>query len=225
MAKHIYHIPLQKIQQSIKHNKDDINKLCLDKKLLEFNKLIGKSHYSIAVESFIKFFKIDKDITYALNTLEYFNSSTFIDIITNHFNFTQFTLEENKIAKKDFFYAVCNILYTDDNKLFKLFFEKTFIHYHSSYNNQSNIHIDYKDMVITLAKSKKLDIKESFGENDTGSFFKLYINDELFIDEKGKLIKSLRKKAYKNLLFYLLNSHTPEESSNIYNDLHELKMM
>lgn len=211
LAKHIYNLPLQKVQQFIKLNKSDLNKLCLDKKLLELNKLLGKSYYTVELDKFIKFFKIDKDTDYSLSTLEYFNSIKFIDDITHHLNFMQFDLEKFPHQKKDFFYGFCNLLHQENPKLFEVFFEKVFLHYHSGFNNHSNININYKDMATTIAKTKHLKLKESFGEEDENSYFKIYVNDKLIIEENGKMIKTIRKKAYKKLFFSLVDED--------YNDL------
>jgi hypothetical protein len=99
-----------------------------------------------------------------------------------------------------------------DAQNFALFMHKTFLHYHTAFNAESNIHIDHKEMSHTLAKSKKLTIKESFGEEGEESFFKLLLDDVLVVEEKGKRIKTLRKKAYKKL-FYLLLEWEEKKSS------------
>lgn len=204
MAKKVYHIPLEKSLQFIKINKVELNTLLLDVKLLQYSKELGKSHYHIEIEEFIQFFKIDNSVNSALKTLEYFNSSHFFDEVYKLLNFTQFDLKKSKINQKEFFYAFCYLFIKNNNKLFKLFIQKIFLHYHSTFNTNSNITIDYKQMSQALIKSKKLKLKESFGEDENSSFFKILLNDEIVINEEGKLIKTLRKKAYKNLFYYLI---------------------
>jgi hypothetical protein len=137
MAKHIYHIPLQNTLDFIKTYKTQLKKLTTDKEQLAYYQLLGKSYYHLQIEAFIKFFKIDKELTYALKTIEYFNSTHFIDEISKSLNFSQFRFEKELLHSKDFFYAFCYI----------------------------------------------------------------YMQKH----EKGKRIKTLRKKAYKRLFYYLLD--------------------
>ena len=205
MAKHIYHIPLHNTLQFIKKYKTELRKFTTDKKELEYYKLLGKSYYLLQTEEFVRFFKIDKDLSYALKTVEYFNSIKFIDKVCSSLNFSQFYLEDNKLNPKDFFYAFCYIYAKESNEDFVLFMQKTFLHYHTAFNKTTNINIDHKEMCYTLAKSKKIILKESFGENEKSSFFKILVDDKVVVDEKGKLIKTLRKKAYKNLFYYLID--------------------
>jgi hypothetical protein len=216
MAKHFYHIPLQKTLTFIKEHKSSLNTLTTDKKALEYHKQLGKSYYTQEIETFITFFKIDKELDYALKTLEYFNSAIFIDELYKALNFSQFDLEARQVPSKAFFYALCHVYATNDAKGFALFMHKTFLHYHTAFNAESNIHIDHKEMSHTLAKSKKVNIKESFGEEAEASFFRLALDEKLVVEEQGKRIKTLRKKAYKKL-FYLLIEW--EETS--YNDAEE----
>lgn len=227
MAKKVYHLPLQKSLAFIKENKAELNSISTDKKHLEYSKLLGKSHYYIQIENFIHFFKIDKDISHSLATLEYFNSVKFFDEIYTLLNFSQFNLEKNNINKKDFFYAFFYIFSKNNNELFEFFLQKIFLHYHTAFNNSSNINIDYKDIAHTIAKSKNIELKESFGEDDKNSFFKILLNDKVAIDEQGKLIKTLRKKAYKNLFYYLidLEDKVSLDREEAYNRVQDLKDM
>ena len=139
MAKKIYHIPLQKTLVFIKHKKDTLLKLAQDKTFLELNKLIGKAFYTVELDKFMNYFKILKDTKYTLATLEFFNSTQFIDTAFTHLSLKQLEVENNPINTKDFFYAFLNILQKEDNKLFTYFLEKLFIHYHKSFVNATNI--------------------------------------------------------------------------------------
>jgi hypothetical protein len=199
MAKKVYHIPLEKTLTFMQEHKTKLKQLLIEPKLLEYNKLLGKSYYTLEIERFIEFFKIDKELGSALKTLEYFHSSTFLEGVFKLLNLK---------ANKDVFYAFCYILYKEKPELFELFFQKIFLHFHSSFNSTSKINIDYKDMALTLAKSKKLTLKESFGEDELNAYFKILLDDNIVIDERGKLIKTLRKKAYKKLFYYLLDLHS-----------------
>ena len=85
--------------------------------------------------------------------------------------------------------------------MFEKFFEATFIHFSSFVNQNSNITINYKDIVTFLAKQRNLEIKESFGElaNKDMAYFRLSVGDETVV-KNGKSIKVLRKKVYKQML-------------------------
>ena len=203
VSKKFYHIPLQQILEFIKTNKADINKLNQDNKILEYHKLLGKSYYLLQIEEFIHFFKIDKDLRYALNTIEYFNSKIFVDEVYKSLNFVQFSITPKR--EKDFFYAFCTILYQKDSPLFEHFMHNMFLHYHTAFNNTSTLTIDYKEMALALLKAKSMDIKESFGEETNGSYFTISLNNKIVVQKRGRVIKTLRKKAYRELFFYLID--------------------
>ncbi len=59
-------------------------------------------------------------------------------------------------------------------------------------------------MSHSLLKSQKKEIRDSFGEEKEISFFKIFIDNQITIEERGKRIKTLRKKAYKRLFFTLI---------------------
>jgi len=204
MAKHFYQIPLQKTLTFIKTHKSALASLATDKKRLEYNKQLGKSYYTLEIERFITFFKIDKELDYALKTVEYFNSTLFMAELHKILNFSQFELSQHKVETKAFFYAFCYLYAKNDAEAFALFMEKTFLHYHTAFNAESNTHIDHQEMSHALAKSKKVTLKESFGEEEEGSFFKIFVDEKMQVAEKGKRIKTLRKKAYKKLFYYLV---------------------
>ncbi len=213
MAKKVYHLPLQQTLSFIKTNKAELKRLLSDTKQLEYKRLLGKSYYYLEIEEFVRFFKVDKDISNTLKSMEYFNGTKFFDEIYTLLNFSQFDFKNT--PQKDFFYAFCYIFIKNNPKLFNLFTQKIFLHFHTTFNNTSNINIDYKELALTLIKSKKTDLKESFGETEKESFFKILLDDKIVIDERGKLIKTLRKKAYRTLFFYLLDL---EDSINLQKD-------
>ena len=205
MAKKLYAIPLKKVLELTKEHKSTFRKLLQDRKLLEYYKLLGRSYYLLEIEKFIKFFKIDKDNSYALKSLEGFNSKLFIEELTLRLNFSQFELEKNAIEPKEFFYGYLYLLHDLNKELFEHFLEKLFIHYHTTFKANSNIDINFKEMAIALAKNRKLSLKESFGETEKGkAFFKIIENGEVVVNKEGKSIKTLRKQAFKDYFYYLL---------------------
>ena len=206
MAKKLYAIPLRKVLELVKEHKSLFRKLAQDRKLLEYYKLLGRSYYILEIEKFIKFFKIDKDINYALKILESFNSIVFIKEIGLRLNFSQFELQ-NDNELKEFFYGYLYLLQDLDRKLFEQFLEKLFIHYHTTFKASSSININFKEMAIALAKNRKLSLKESFGEKEPGkAFFKIIENGEIVVSREGKSIKILRKQAFRDYFYYLLDS-------------------
>ena len=201
MAHHFYHIPLQKTLHFIKTQKSILHKFSSDSKMLLYYQQLGKAYYTLEIESFIDFFKIDKSLDYALKTIEYFNSSIFIEDMAKKLNFSSFDTKDTKAL----FYIWCYVYNTKEPEAFEDFIQKTFLHYHTAFNQSSNISINHQEICHSLAKSRKQLIKESFGESGEESFFKLFLNDVLQVEEKGKRIKTLRKKAYKKLFYILLD--------------------
>ncbi len=197
MAKKVYHIPLREALEFTKTNKSKLTKLTIDLKHLEYSKLLGKSYYTLEIEIFIKFFKIDKEYNYALSTMEYFHSNIFLNEASKLLSFSQFNLGTNQSRQKDFFYAFCLLFHQHNKEAFSLFMQKLFLHYHATFNTHSNIEIDYQEMSQALLKSQKRACRDSFGEEKESAFFKIFIDDKITIEERGKRIKTLRKKAYK----------------------------
>ena len=200
LSKKVYHIPLQALLKFIQDNKSEINTINKTSKSLEYHKLLGKGYYYLEIEKFIRFFKIDKNIDYALNTFEHFNSQEFISKVSTHIHFEQFEV----LHAKDFFYTFIYFISHKDKALIEIFLHHIFLHYHSTFNQESNIYIDYQEMSKSIIKTKKQSIRDSFGEDKKGAFFKILIDGEVRVSQRGKSIKTLRKKAYKILLFELI---------------------
>ncbi len=181
---------------------------------------------NIQIESFISFFKIYKNLEFSLKTINYLSSLTFLENIFTLLNFNQYDFVNLKINQKDFFYGFCYILYKQDKVLFSTLLEKFFAHFHSSLNNNSNIHIDLTSITKELAVTRKINLKESFGEEEKQSYFNIKIDDNVSIDLKGKSIKTLRKKAYRKLFYLLLdfdeNAMLRNKQTIAYEHLEEL---
>ena len=206
LAKKLYAVPLRKALELVKEHKSSFRKLAQDRKLLEFYKLLGKSYYLLEIEKFIKFYKIDKDANYALKVLESFNSKVFIKELSLRLNFAQFGLEKSNIELKEFFYGYLYLMQSLDRELFEHFLEKLFIHYHIAFKANTSIDINFKEMAIAIAKNRKLSIKESFGESEAGkAFFKIIEDGKTVVNREGKSIKTLRKQAFKDYFYYLLD--------------------
>ena len=196
MAKKLYAIPLKQLLIFIKENRSEIYKIDKDVKYKEYSVMLGKSYYILVIEEFLHKFKIQKNLDMFLKMMSYFNSNSFIDEILQLLNFKLF-----KIQPKEFFYGFVFVLQSKDRVLFEKFFETLFIHFSSFVNQNSNITINYKDIVTFLAKQKNLEIKESFGKlaNTDMVYFKLSVGDKIVV-KNGKSIKVLRKKVYREMI-------------------------
>ena len=161
MAKHIYHLPLEKVKTFIKDNKATLNEVQNDKYIFEYRKNFGKSYYDLELEKFIEFFKINKNHSYAIKNIKYFTSDKFLQELYKLINIEQFKLDN--IKQREFFY---NFVFTLQKKDKELFFHKIFLHFHTSINESSNINIDYQDLSKTIAKNRNIKLKESFGEGE-----------------------------------------------------------
>jgi hypothetical protein len=84
-----------------------------------------------------------------------------------------------------------------------------FLHHIASINKNSPIQINYQNLTSGLIKNKKLILKESYKTNEATSIvtFKILINSEEKVVLQGKSIKTLRKKAFKEIFFHLLDNH------------------
>lgn len=229
MAKHFYNIPFNKTLLFIKENKVTFNRYIKNIKELEYYSILGKSYYQIEIEEFINFFKIDKDINYALDTISFFNSILFLKEISQKLNFEQFKLEENSIDLKKMFYCFSFLYIEQEPDLSKKLFQQMFLYYHSSFNKNTKINIDYQEMALFIAKNKKVDIGNSFGEkNENESYFTIMTNNQHFITLYGKKIKTLRKKAYKKLFYYLIDideTKLSDEQIEAIDNLYMLKSL
>jgi len=207
MAKKIYNIPLQKVKEFKKHTKITQT---------EFYITFGRVHYTIEIEKFIYSLKLQKDKTNAIKITKEFLNQKFIEQVSTLLEFSQ--------KDESLFYAFCYELYLKEKELFELFLEKLFIHFYSSYTKKSKIIIDYVEMAKELAKLKHLKLKDSFGEVDKKSFFKIYVNGKVVIELYGNSIKTLRKKAYKKLTYKLLDFKEDCDLQDVYDKLQDMKI-
>jgi len=205
MARHFYHIPLEKARHFIKTHRSELNAYLADTKLMTYHAIAGKGRWSLEIERFIGFFHIDDDIAYALRTMEYFLSKEFAQEMARILNFEQFSLTECHKNIKHLFFAFCHLYALKDSEAFALFAEKSFIRYHAPFNRATDVKIDYKEMSRVLAQHRGKSLKESFGENTEGSYFRLFLDGAVCVEEQGKSIKTLRKKAYRKLFRLLLD--------------------
>jgi hypothetical protein len=222
MAKKIYHIPLQKFHTFIKEHKSKLHKLFKNTQQLEYAKRFGKMRYDEQIEAYILFFKIDKEIHSALKTIDYLSSTLFFETLTTKLNFSQFELPASTITKRELFYALCHYTHQYDNALLENFLHQYFLHEHASLTANTQISINYKEIATALLKSQNLTLKESFGEDEKSSFYKVHIEGKEIINLKGKSIKTLRKKAYKLLLTQLLDGDINNETDNKIQQAHDM---
>jgi len=219
MARKLYHIGFDKINRYILENRKLIKEFIQSKERFELYKVFGRAYFEIAIENFIKKFKIDKDLKYALYILNQLKSNSFIHNLYTKLQLR--TFEEKSFAnnscetilsdyQKSIFYIFVYFLHTDNNSTKESIKEKLFItyffYYVSGFNNPSNININYKDMTLSYIKGKDIVLKESYKIEGDKAIFKILINQKAVINLEGKSIKSLRKKAYKKIFFYLIDN-------------------
>ena len=204
MAKKIYHLPLQNTRVFMKEHKSHLNKLLKDRTYLRYTKTLGYTYFICEIEKFLAFVKIDTNIAFAMQSIKYFCSRSFLQEVYTHLQFSQF--EMKNINEKEFFYGFCYLLKHHNQKLFEFLLFKLFLHYHASLNQNTDTQIEFKDMAVEILKFRKQKIRESFGEENTKSFFKLYVDENICVDIQGKSIKTLRKKAYKELFYTLIDT-------------------
>lgn len=214
MAKKFYHIPLQKIREFLKENKSEINVTLKDKDLALYSKEFGRTYYELEIEAFIHFFKIDANISYALKTITYFKSDTFLKTIYEQLNFPQFTKENKSITNKDIFYSLSWVYKKYNSQEFHIFVHAFMLHFFSSQKESSQVFVDYQAMLKSLVSQNNSTLKESFGEKEKKSYFRLTLNDDFKMELQGNSIKTLRKKVYKKFFLYVIDNNnvfSPED--------------
>ena len=203
MAKHHYAIPLHKAHAFIKTSRTKLNTLSANAAKRELYATFGKASFTMEIEAFITFFKIDRDVTHANRIVHHLNSAAFIGELAKRLGFESF-VREGSGELKPFFYAFCYLFARYEADDFHHVMQKSFLHVSSAFNKSTPVTIDYEQMAHALAQSKKLEIANSFGEAENGSFFTIRLNGREIVSLQGKKIKTLRKKGYKQLFYHLL---------------------
>ena len=193
MSKKLYHLPLKKIDIFIKKEKNTIIKSIKNSKKLEYSKYFGKASYLLEIERFILFFKIEKNLDYALKLINYFKSDNFLVELINIMNLKSFCE-----GKKEHLYLILYYLKAYESELFKGFLQQSFMHFYTTQTESRKE--DLIGLIKALAKIKKINMKESFGEVGNEAYFKIIVDGKILVDEKGKSIKKLKKYAYLEFL-------------------------
>ena len=206
MPKKIYHLPIHKAQEFISNNRLEISQMIDCNDILLYNKTFGKAYYELSIKRFIEAYKIEANRK--LKALNYFKSKHFFELFYDLLNLEQFSL--NTPHTQDLIYGIFYLIQTQDLELFDRFCDKVFLHYFGQTNTDgktnkhNNIKIDYQNISQLISSQLNISLKESFGEDGKDTYFKIYLDDKLIINLKGKSIKTLRKKAYKKALLYLI---------------------
>jgi len=190
MAKKLYHLPLQRIRTFLSEHKSTLGSNLKNSKKLEYSKRFGKAYYLLEIERFVSFLKIDKELEYALKLIGYFESKKFIDQLINLME-----LESFCEAKREHLYSVLHYLQEHEPKLFADFLQQSFMHYHTSQTQTPKT--NPQTLATALAKSKKIDFKESFGEEEGEAYFRIVVGGVVVVEKRGKMIRRLKKEAYK----------------------------
>ena len=214
MAKKLYSVALRFVQIFIRNNKVEIANIIKNRQKYEYAKVLGRSHYEIYIQRFIEEFKIDKDIDYALKVLNHYKSYKFIYKLYQLLNLDRFEEEkDDENAKKDhrksiFFTFVYYLNSMHDhtkedleNRLFKHYFLHML-----ALDKSNNIELNFKNLSFSLIKGIEITINESFSVVDEKAVFKLLLNKNVHIELSGNSIKTLRKRAYKQLFYDLIDN-------------------
>ena len=217
VAKKLYHIGFETIVLFIAKHNTTLRKLSNDTQTQELAKTFGRAHYQLSIEKFINKYKLDK--SFSLQTLTLFNSLNFIEELSKHLQLERFEgVKDIKIIFYIFVYFLHHNPNREKEKIIKKLFEHYFLHTLSIYNTKTQTNINYKDMTLSYIKSKPIELKESYTETQEGVFFTIFINKEEKVTLKGKSIKTLRKKAYKQIFFFLLDNadtFTPKQNKQL----------
>lgn len=199
MAKKHYHIPVKQAQHFFKTHRHVLQKSIDDPKLLEYRSLFGKSSFDHFMESYFRFFKIDKNPSAAIQHYHYFRSDAFIDPLVSMLGL------EAVVSEKSHFYVFVWLFCERDPQQCEQWLHHAFLHYGAMQNSNSGIQIDYKAITEILARQLGIKVSESFGERGDGVFFRLIRDEEIAVELEGRSIKTLRKRAYKRFLALLLS--------------------
>jgi len=68
------------------------------------------------------------------------------------------------------------------------------------------LELNFKNLSFSLIKGIEITINESFSVVDEKAVFKLLLNKNVHIELSGNSIKTLRKRAYKQLFYDLIDN-------------------
>ena len=185
-----------------------------DNSKYEYAKVLGRSHYEIYIQRFIEEFKIDKDMDYAIKILNQYKSYAFIYDFYKLLNLDRFEKlqndeNRNKDHQKNIFF--CFVYYlnsmpdTQKEDLEVRLFRHYFLHMLAATNKSTKTELNFKNLSEAFIKGKEITIKESFKVEDEKAIFKIFVNQKSHIELLGNSIKTLRKRAYKQLFYDLID--------------------
>ena len=196
----------------------------------ELSKVFGRGYYEVAIKDFFIQHKINKDPKYALQILNIFKANKFIQELYLQLDLKIFedmiytkNLSQSSLSdyQKSIFYSFVYFIYTNINPTkediqFKLF-SHYFLHNISIVNTKTQTNINYKNMTQGYIKGKDIVLKESYkiDEMKNEVNFRILLDSEIVVDIYGRSVKTLRKKAYKQVFFYLLDKEDDVKISNL----------
>ena len=171
-------------------HKSTIGSNLKNSKKLEYTKRFGKACYLLEIERFICFLKIEINLDHALKLINYFESKAFVQELSDLMELKDFCE-----GRRDHFYGVLHYLQEHEPKLFADFLQQSFMHYYTSQTKTPKT--NPQALATVLAKSKKIDFKESFGEEEGKAYFRIVVEGVVVVEKRGKSIKRLKKEVYK----------------------------
>jgi len=215
MGRKLKFVGFDKINKYIDEKEDIIIQTFKNPVKFEYSRTFGKAIYHLKIKQFIEQFRLNKNISYALKTFNLLSTYECINEFierTKLKNLIEHTQDQSTYKNQALnkFYSFVSIL-TEDNSNFskeiqERIFQKYFLHYYLWVRADKGREINYQDMVKYLLKGKIADVKEQYKQLEDKVIFNLIFNGELITSLEGKSIKTLRKKAYKKLFFYILEN-------------------
>jgi len=215
MAKKLYFTGFKRINQYLEEKEEEFTKLLKSRADFEYSRTFGKAIFYLKIQQFLKRFHIEKDKSHALKVFNILSSYECINELLKRTLLKDFLKEINissdeKVKTLNLFYSFVYFLENDSsNSIFakdtqERIFTRYFLHFYMFARKDKGRNINYQDIVKYLLKGKIADIKEIVKRSSEHVEFTLIFNEKEIFKENGKSIKSLRKKAYKKLLFYIL---------------------
>lgn len=211
MAKKFYSIGFGTVKVFIFEKKKYFRQIITNETSFEINAIFGKAYYDKAILDFFKMHSILKDPRRAFDIHRHLHSANFIkDILFHSGLYGLLSPDEKEKHTSDdtirkYFYGFVYLFYEKyyDEKIALFLFEQNFLHFVSTLNENKGIRVNHEAIFKELLKPKV--VKESFGENEKGTFFKIILENDILAEIEGASIKTLRKKAYKILCRKLTN--------------------
>ncbi|WP_457624687.1 hypothetical protein [Persephonella sp.] len=217
MGRKLRFIGVEKINKYISEKEEIIQEILNNPTYFEYAKTFGKAAFYLKIKEFIERFKLDKNKSYGLKV---FNVLSSFECINELFKRTYF----QKLIKGNYeksnvmstFYVFVYLMnkelqeksgnFHKSRDIDERLFVRYFLHFYLSTRPDGGRNVNYQDMVKYLLKGKIADIRERVLNLNGSTNYILIFNGKEVFNETGRSIKTLRKKGYKKLFYYILDN-------------------